>query len=255
MPLFLIRSERNAGVLDTDSGSVTIRGKVSRVDPHLVVQEGDFLMIKGEKFLVKGFSPFDFPLVSRRGAQIIQPWDSAVLTSYCAIFPGSTVLESGVGSGSLSYVILRHLGGHGKLVSVDIDATAISLASENLKSLLTPEEFSAWGPVTGDVNEIALKQLFSAVILDVPEPWAALPTVKASMKPGAVLAFYCPTFDQVEKTFIELEKNDLLFLESMEIINRRLLVRTNATRPDNDMIGHTAFLSFAVRKSGITART
>lgn len=66
-----------------------------------------------------------------------------------------------------------------------------------------------------------------------------------------MVCFYCPTYNQVEHTVDDLEKNGFRFLESHEIIDRKLMVRSNATRPDNDLIGHTAFISFAIRTSGI----
>ena len=75
--------------------------------------------------------------------------------------------------------------------------------------------------------------------------------MKKILKPGAIFCTYLPTFNQVEKAHTTFAKSGFYVLECSEILRRRILVREGATRPDNDIIGHTAFLSFFVRCSGL----
>jgi len=252
--IYILHSRNGSGTLDTERKIVTIKGKEIHLDPGLEVLPGDTLTAGGEKFVVKLPGPYDFSAATKRIAQIIQPWDAGVILSYASIGPGSSVLESGIGSGSLSYQILRAIGESGKLTSVEINPTYIKLARENVARLLPDSIVRRWKINEGDVSEFRTEERFDACILDIPEPWVPLTNVNSVMKQGSILCFYCPTYNQVERTVTTLEANGFHFLDSYEIINRRILVRSNATRPDNDIIGHTAFISFAIKLSGISAR-
>ena len=57
----------------------------------------------------------DFVLSMARGAAIIYPKDAAHIVAIADIAPGHTVMEAGVGSGSLSMSLLRAVGEKGRL--------------------------------------------------------------------------------------------------------------------------------------------
>ncbi len=149
---------------------------------------------------------------------------------------------------------MRAIGETGSLTSVEINPSYIKLARENVSRLLQDTIMKRWTTVEGDISEYRADGKFGSCILDVPEPWAALKNVSALLKTGAILCFYCPTFNQTEKTVNALDSSGFHFLDSFEILSRNILVRNNATRPDNDVIGHTAFLSFALKLTGISVK-
>ena len=252
--IYILYSRAATGTLDTERRIATVRGKDHHLDPGLEVLPGDSISVGGERFVVKNPGPYDFSSATRRVAQIIQPWDAGVILSYSSIGPGSKVLESGTGSGSLSYQILRAIGETGSLTSVEINPSYIKLARENVSRLIQDAIMKRWTTVEGDISEYQVGEKFDSCILDVPEPWSALRNVSALLKTGAILCFYCPTFNQTERTVNALESSGFHFLDSFEILSRKILVRNNATRPDNDVIGHTAFLSFALKLSGISVK-
>ena len=252
--IYILYSRTGSGTLDTEKRTATVKGKDHHLDPGLEVLPGDSISVGGERFVVKYPGPYDFSSATKRIAQIIQPWDAGVILSYSSIGPGSNVLESGIGSGSLSYQVLRAIGETGSLTSVEINPSYIKLARENVSRLLQDTIMKRWTTVEGDISEYRADGKFGSCILDVPEPWAALKNVSALLKTGAILCFYCPTFNQTEKTVNALDSSGFHFLDSFEILSRNILVRNNATRPDNDVIGHTAFLSFALKLTGISVK-
>lgn len=251
MALYAIRSSSTTGILDTSTNTARLKGKIVRLNPALELAPGDLIRIGGDSFIVKRITAREYPEVSRRGAQIIQSWDSSFILTTLGIYPGSKVIESGVGSGSMTFGILKALSGTGLLVSVDVSEEAIALAGENLRNLIGKDGLNNWRAVSGDICSIKINEKFDACILDIPNPWDALANVSGMLVPGGIICFYCPTYNQVERTYARLGENGFHFLESHELVDRNLLVRVNATRPSSDLIGHTAFLSFAMKMSGI----
>ncbi len=254
MLIYILYSGKASGILDTEKKTANVRGTVHHLDPGLEVLPGDSIWVGGDSYVVKNPGPYDFATATKRVTQIIQPWDAGVIMSYLSIRPGFRVLESGTGSGSLSYQILRIVGETGSLTSVEINSSYIKMARENVSRLVPSALMKVWTTLEGDISEFQSEEKYDACVLDIPEPWAALKSVSNVLKTGAMLCFYCPTFNQTERTVNALDTYGLFFMDSFEILSRRMLVRNNATRPDNDVIGHTAFLSFAMKLSGLSAK-
>ena len=63
----------------------------------------------------------DFVRHMPRGPQIIYPKDLGNIISLADIFPGATVIEGGLGSGSLTTALLRAVGTEGRVVTYEID--------------------------------------------------------------------------------------------------------------------------------------
>ena len=61
----------------------------------------------------------DYVLTMPRGATIVYPKDAAMIIGVADIYPGSRVLEAGVGSGALTISLLRATGPTGKVHSVE----------------------------------------------------------------------------------------------------------------------------------------
>lgn len=249
--MLLLKSSKNTAMLNTDNNTVTLKGKTFPLNPGLVLSPGDIISIHGEDFIALRPEPVFFKDFARRSAQIIQPWDAASILLYCTVSPGTRVLESGCGSGALSLAILRATGKEGSLTSVERDASNIEIARENLsRSIKNPN----WTLVYSDIEEYSTRDRYDVIILDIPEPWKVIGKLSTNLVSGGRICCYAPTFNQLEKNNIALKKAGFYVFENMEIIKRSLLVRENATRPDNDMIGHTAYLTFAVKKSGSAMR-
>ena len=75
--------------------------------------------------------------------------------------------------------------------------------------------------------------------------------MRKCLKPGSFLITYSPNFNQAEKNVIMMKNFKFYVLETVELIKRNIIVRENATRPDNNIIDHTAFITVAIMESMI----
>ncbi|WP_449462838.1 tRNA (adenine-N1)-methyltransferase [Tardisphaera miroshnichenkoae] len=182
----------------------------------------------------------DFIRKFSRASQIIYPKDAAIIIGYLDVAPGFTVLEGGVGSGALTAALARAVGAGGKVISYDIREEAIETAKKNLEMLdLNNVELRV-----GDVSTYAGDPV-DAIMLDVPSPWEMVTWAKSAMKPSSLCACLCPTYNQVEKTVLALREAGFVDVQALEILERKIKVAENATRPENLGLSHTAFLVFA----------
>lgn len=251
MPHFIIRSQNETGLLDTSTNTIRLKGREFQLEPNLVPGLGDVIKIKGEEFAILEPDPVFFPDFASRTAQIIQPWDAAVILHYCTITPGKHVLESGIGSGALSLSILKALGKEGKLTTVEINRAYIEKAVQNVAF---STEVDNWEIVEGSIETYRTEEKFDAAVLDVPEPWAAIPNVSPLLKKGGKICAYSPNYNQLEKNASAMKQNGFIVYGNLEMLKRDILVRENATRPDNNTIGHTAFMTFGIKLSGSSIR-
>lgn len=243
----LLKSSRSIAILDTDDNTLRLKGKSFNLNPGLVIGVGDIITVQGEKFTVLPPDPVHFKDFSRRSAQIIQPWDAAAIIHYCSITPGKRVLESGCGSGALSLAILDAIGKQGTLTSVERDKSNIEIAVENVETVRNTDN---WTLINSSIEQFSGTDRFDAVILDVPEPWNVIAKLSSNLGTGGKICCYSPTFNQLEKSNDALKKAGFYVLENFELLKRDFLVRPEATRPDNNIIGHTAFLTFGMKLSG-----
>lgn len=250
--MLFLKSIKSTGLFDPDKNLATIHGREYQIPPNLVISAGDILELKGEKFTVLYTEPSFFREFSNRTAQIIQPWDAAVIIQYCNIKPGDKVLESGAGSGALSAAVLNALGSKGHLTTVEMEPGNIKNAGKNVRII---SDFKNWELIESKIEDFSTGVKYDSIVLDVPEPWNVVNSLSKNVKNGGKICCYTPTYNQMEKTVIALKKSGFLIIESMEIIKRDILVRENATRPNNDIIGHTAFMTFAVKLSGRTTKS
>ncbi|MCL4438597.1 MAG: hypothetical protein M1616_04470 [Candidatus Thermoplasmatota archaeon] len=246
--LSLLSANGSAGIYDPDSRKIELNGKKIDTPPSFILEPGDMIRIKGEDFVATAFTTLRIGETVKRRTQIIQPWDAAYSMKMLALKPGMRVLESGGGSGAMSSHILEAIGKTGSLITVE-ESSANCESLVSLRAFLGKQE--NWTITNSRIEDFRWEEKFDAAMLDLPEPWQAAETIKELLKPGAMLCTYLPTFNQVERTHIALSRSGFYVVECSELIRRRILVRDGATRPDNDIIGHTAFLSFFVRCSGL----
>ena len=79
----------------------------------------------------------DYVLTMPRGATIVYPKDAAMIIGVADIYPGSRVLEAGVGSGALTMSLLRATGPTGKVHSVERRADFAENARSNVDAYLS----------------------------------------------------------------------------------------------------------------------
>ena len=100
----------------------------------------------------------------------------------------------------------------------------------------------------GDVYSGIDEREVDRVLLDLAEPWQAVPHVKAALRPGGIVFAHCPNVSQVQRFFDCLrEVRGFGMLEAFELLQRGWTVRGRSMRPSHRMVAHTGFLCFARR--------
>jgi tRNA (adenine57-N1/adenine58-N1)-methyltransferase len=175
----------------------------------------------------------------KRKAQIINPKDSAIITMYCSIGAGDTVIEAGIGSGALTLALCDRVRPNGKVISYEIREEFANIAKKNLEDsgLAYLHELKLKDITKGiDENNV------DAIVLDLPEPWDAIPHAYQSLIPSGSLAVYSPTVPQMELSVKKMWDVGFIEVKPFEILKRDWFIAEKSTRPSFDMQGHTAFI-------------
>jgi len=203
---------------------------------------GEQIKIGNKQFWILTPSIQDKLQALKRQAQIILPRDSAHIIMNCSIESGFTVLEAGIGSGSLTIALANAVAPKGKVISYDIRQDFIDHAMKNLKMA------NLDGYIETKIKDVTLgiyEKDLDAIILDIANPWEAVPHSFKALRVGGYLCTYSPLISQVENTIKEIKKYNFIEVKTLENIQREMIVSEFGTRPSFDMLGHTGYLTFA----------
>jgi tRNA (adenine57-N1/adenine58-N1)-methyltransferase len=183
----------------------------------------------------------------RRQAQPIYPKDLGAILIGADLHPGARVLEAGTGTGALTLAAVRAVGPEGRVFSYEVREEFLELARKAIVETLgaiPPNLELKLGDVYAGVEETDLDR----VLLDVAEPWQAVATVRAALRPGGIVFAHCPNVSQVQRFFECLrELRGFGLMEVFEVLQRGWTVRGRSMRPSHRMVAHTGFLCFARR--------
>ncbi len=177
----------------------------------------------------------------KRGPQIIPLKDVGSIITEGALGKNSVVIDAGSGSGSLACILATIAK---QVYSYEIREDFHKIASENadrlgLKNLTVKHKDASTGFDEQDVD---------CVVLDLGNPWELVQSAYDSLRVGGHLISYSPTIPQVSDFVAEVKKNEkLLYLRTIEMVERDWEVSDRKVRPKSQQIGHSGFLS-VVRK-------
>src|SRR5918912_2685734 len=80
----------------------------------------------------------EYVLEMPRKSAIVYPKDVGIILVWADIYPGATVVESGLGSGSLTLALLRAVGPTGRVIVYEQRADMISAAVANIRKFAPP---------------------------------------------------------------------------------------------------------------------
>ncbi len=230
-------------LVDTNGDTNKIKG-IGVIDPKTLVgkQYGERLTIGSKQLWLLVPSLQDKLQGLHRQAQIILPRDAAQILMNCSIEPGQKVLEAGIGSGSLTIALASAIAPTGTVISYDIRKEFIEHAMKNLRqACLTQYVTTKIKDVTEGIDESDL----DAIILDIPNPWAAVSYAWKALKIGGYLCAYSPLISQVEQTVKTIHQERFIECKTYENIQREMIVSKYGTRPSFEMLGHTGYVTFA----------
>jgi tRNA (adenine57-N1/adenine58-N1)-methyltransferase len=215
---------------------------IGRLDGTVVVLSG------GKKMLALRPTFGDYVLKMPRGAQVLYPKDLALITMWADAYPGARVFEAGTGSGALTMALLRAVGPRGLVMTYEVREDFARTALTNIDRYL--------GSVA---NLVALRKNayegielpedgmpFDRVVLDLPEPWQAVPHVAKVLRTGGIYLSFVPTVPQVMQTVEALERATVfVMVHTFESLLRTWSVQGRSVRPDHRMIAHSGFITVA----------
>jgi tRNA (adenine57-N1/adenine58-N1)-methyltransferase len=188
----------------------------------------------------------DFVRQMPRGPQIIYPKDLGNIINFADIFPGATVIEGGLGSGALTSALLRAVGPAGKVINYEIDEEVLPKAMRNIERV-TPDPSNLEVKIR-DIYQGIDERDIDRVVLDVPEPWQAIPGIGDALVMGGIMLSFVPTILQVQRLVLAMEEDGRFqMIESLETLLRTWHITERSVRPDHRMIAHSGFLTTAVR--------
>ncbi|CAG8528295.1 11594_t:CDS:2 [Ambispora leptoticha] len=159
--------------------------------------------------------------------QILYLADISFITAYLDLKPGSIVLESGTGSGSISHSFARTIAPHGHLYTFEYHEERAKIARQEFKDhglsdLITIECRDVCKNGFGITNKV------HAVFLDLPAPWEAIPAAKEAFKRTRMGKICCfsPCIEQVQKTCTSLNENGFVEIKMFECLLRYHEVKT-----------------------------
>jgi tRNA (adenine57-N1/adenine58-N1)-methyltransferase len=202
---------------------------------------------KGDPFVVFRPTLSQFIMHMKRDTQIIYPKDLALILLYADIHHGCTVLEAGIGSGSLTLALLRAVGPEGKVISYEKRPEFIERAQKNIQHFMG--ELSNLDIKQRDIYEGIEEQGLDRIVLDIPEPWRVVAHAAESLCPGGIFVGYLPTIVQV-KTLVDAlhEEKRFTSIQPFEVLLRDWHIEGLSVRPVHQMVAHTGFITLARKR-------
>jgi len=241
-PVILRRKAGDSLLLPLERGPRTIEGHgVLDLSEQIGHAPGGVVTWAGGAYRIYRPSLSDLLAHLRRRAQIVTAKDALPLVYLAGIGPGSRVAEAGAGSGALTTVLAYFVGPAGRVYSFDRRPDFLDQARANVAAagLAARVEFALRDVSTDGFGVSDL----DGVLLDMPEPWKALPFAREAVRIGGSVAAYVPTYNQLEATVRAMRTVGLEETRALELLERALHVGEGGTRPDFDMLGHTGFLA------------
>ncbi|MFX0167800.1 MAG: tRNA (adenine-N1)-methyltransferase [Candidatus Hodarchaeota archaeon] len=186
--------------------------------------------------------PRDRAIKLGRNTNIVYPKDAGLIIILAGIGPGSKVVEAGTGSGALASLLGYHVSPNGQVSSYEIREDFAFTAKKNLEKAGLAELVSVKHQ---DVLEGIDEQDVDAVVLDLAVPWEVVDHAYQALRGGGVLVSFSPTIEQTQRTVEALYSSHFIEIETRELLERQILVRTGKTRPATRMIGHTGYVTSA----------
>jgi tRNA (adenine57-N1/adenine58-N1)-methyltransferase len=152
--------------------------------------------------------------------QIVHELDASMIVFYLNMRPNMVVCESGTGSGALSHCIMRTIAPKGMLHTFEFNkqraqAAKVEFAKNGVSHLVTvhhKDVCGKHGPGGFDKPQASV----DAIVLDLPEPWSAVPYAAYCIKPNGRIASYSPCVEQSQRTIVAMKRCGFHSIKTME---------------------------------------
>ncbi|GMM51922.1 tRNA 1-methyladenosine methyltransferase subunit [Starmerella bacillaris] len=153
--------------------------------------------------------------------QIVYSPDSSYIIHRLQIRPDSKVVEAGTGSGALTHALARAVGTDGTIFTYEYHEDRHMQAVKEFKDHELSDIITCTHRnVCEDGFQIEKPTLATAVFLDLPAPWTAIPKLFEgeilNRKEAVHICCFSPCIEQVSKTVKVLEEHGFQSIEMVE---------------------------------------
>jgi tRNA (adenine57-N1/adenine58-N1)-methyltransferase catalytic subunit len=221
--------------LSTHLGVLNIGDAIGREFGDKIISQLD------KEFYILEPTTWDKMMKINRQTQIIYPKDAAIILLKTGLGEGMRVVESGTGSGAMTIALANAVKPGGMIYTYEKREGFVSVARKNVKEagLSKFVEFKQ-----SDARDGFAEKNIDVVVIDLPSPWDGVKAASESLKGGGRIASLSPTYNQVEENYRYLTDNGFLYLETIELLMRHIMIRQGKTRPTQTMVSHTGFVTF-----------
>lgn len=181
--------------------------------------------------------------------QIVYTPDSSYIVQRLKIRPGSVVIESGTGSGSFTHAVSRTVAATGHVYSYEFHEERFEVAKQEFADhqldnvTITHRDVCLDGFANPRVQGVPPLELngegkATAVFLDLPAPWTAIPHLEAVIDRNLNSRVCCfsPCFEQVVKAVTALQESGWVEIEMVEVSAKRWESRLEMKRSMDEAI-------------------
>lgn len=138
--------------------------------------------------------------------QVVYPTDSAIISLYLDLRPGSVLVESGTGAGSASVAFARTVAPHGRVMTFEFHKDRAEAARAEFESLGLSDVICVHPG--HDVLALGFNTVSDgsadAVFLDLPAPYDVIAEAARVLRPDGTLCSFSPCIEQVQRTCEQL---------------------------------------------------
>ena len=193
----------------------------------------------GRSFIIFDADFIDNFTKIKRGPALMHPKDIGAIITTTGIGVNSKVLDAGTGQGGLASFLSR-IGCN--VISYEKNKEFYELSKKNIEDLKLRAVLK-----NKDIYEGIDEEYLDLVVLDLLEPWKVLEHAYSSLKSGGFFVAYLPTITQVIQLTNDIDKTKFYLWKVSETIERPWHSEGLKVRPENMILGHTAFILFARR--------
>lgn len=215
--------------------------------------------------------------------QVVYTPDSSYILHRLGVKPGTQIIEAGAGSGSFTHAAVRAVySGYpdrrdglksvgaayarkGKVWSFEFHAERAEklreeIANHSLDTLVdvTHKDVCAEGFMVPGANDALISPLATAVFLDLPAPWLALPHLARTNPTSALdpdaqvnICTFSPCIEQVTRTCNALRSHGWVDISTVEISHQHLEVRRQLPRGYDEGAGPRTIGEALARLKGV----
>ncbi len=200
----------------------------------------------GQTFWALKPSTHDLIMHSARKTQIMYPKDIGLIILKLALSPGCRVLEIGTGSGAMTVAAATAVKPTGHVDTYEARKEFAEIAEHNLRRASVMEFVTIHNT---DATAGLEGSDYDSAIIDVGDPWPAIPLVHEALTGGGGIVSFSPTINQVEKTTEAFLTGGFVNVHTIECFIREIRAERGRTRPATMMVGHTGYMTFAQKVS------